>query len=97
MFCLPALSPGVYHLWPTLIPPCPRWQVALQRRMFEEYERRERRRKVAELLEVCPDLGEDEAERALQLCDGRWGWWQPSGFVGREWRWGWRVVGGWAG
>ncbi|KAL4451372.1 hypothetical protein ABPG77_009444 [Micractinium sp. CCAP 211/92] len=46
-------------------------RVALQRRMFEEYERRERKRKVAELQEVCPDLGEEEAEKALELCDGR--------------------------
>lgn len=41
--------------------------------MFEEYERRERKRKVAELQEVCPDLGEEEAEKALELCDGRCG------------------------
>jgi hypothetical protein len=46
-------------------------QVALQRRMFEEYERRERRRRVAELREVCPGLSEEEAEQALELCDGR--------------------------
>eukprot|EP00887_Chlorella_sp_A99_P007228 scaffold2.g7228.t1 len=46
-------------------------RVALQRKMFEEYERRERRRKVAELREVVPDLTEAQAEAALALCDGR--------------------------
>jgi hypothetical protein len=52
--------------------PCP-VQVALQRRMYEEYERRERQRKVAEVLEVCPDLTEKQAGAALDLCDGRCG------------------------
>lgn len=46
-------------------------QVALQRKMFEEYERRERRRKVGELQEVCPDISTEEAEQALVMCDGR--------------------------
>lgn len=56
--------------------------------MFEEYERRERKRKVAELREVCPDLREEEAERALQLCDGRWAHTRPWGWgpEGREQR-----------
>ena len=42
--------------------------------MYAEYERRERRRKVDELRELCgPDrLGEEEAEVALELCDNRW-------------------------
>jgi hypothetical protein len=63
---------------PTSRPACPAWsrstltvQVALQRKMFEEYERRELRRKVAELQEVCPDCSTQEAEKALELCDGR--------------------------
>ena len=70
---------------PTGCPVCPGWprptlpvQVALQRKMFEEYERRELRRKVAELQEVCPDCSTQEAEKALELCDGRW----ASGRVG---------------
>ncbi|PRW21070.1 Transforming growth factor beta regulator 1 [Chlorella sorokiniana] len=46
-------------------------RVALQRKMFEEYERRERKRKVVELQDVCPDISEEEAEKALELCDGR--------------------------
>ena len=45
--------------------------MALQRKMFEEYERRERARKVAELQEVVPGLAQEEAEKALELCDGR--------------------------
>jgi hypothetical protein len=53
-----------------LCPPSPP-QVALQRKMFEEYERRESKRKVAELLEVCPDITVEEAEAALRLSDGR--------------------------
>ena len=46
-------------------------RVALQRKMFEEYEQRERRRKVAELQELCPDLTAAEATAALELCGGR--------------------------
>jgi hypothetical protein len=46
-------------------------QVALQRKMFEQYEKRERQRKVAELQDVVPGLTAEEAERALELCDGR--------------------------
>ena len=46
-------------------------QVALQRKMFEEYERRERQRKVVELRDVCPDISEGEALKALELCSGR--------------------------
>ncbi|KAL4855620.1 putative lysine-specific demethylase JMJ16 [Chlorella vulgaris] len=46
-------------------------RVALQRRMYGEYERRERQRKVAEVLEVCPDLTEKQAGAALDMCDGR--------------------------
>ena len=46
-------------------------QVALQRKMLAEYEKREKRRKVQELMEVCPDITEAEAERALELCDNR--------------------------
>lgn len=57
---------------PALLISCCGAQVALQRKMFQEYERRERRRKVAELLEVVPDLTEAQAEAALDLCDGRW-------------------------
>lgn len=45
--------------------------MALQRKMFEEYEKRERKRKVAELQEVCPDISPEEAEQALEMCDGR--------------------------
>lgn len=48
-------------------------QVALQRKMLAEYEKREMRRKVQELMEVCPDITEVEAERALELCDNRCG------------------------
>ncbi len=47
-------------------------QVALQRKMFEQYEKRERQRKVAELQDVVPGLSVEEAEKALELCDGRW-------------------------
>ncbi|KAG2425505.1 hypothetical protein HXX76_013714 [Chlamydomonas incerta] len=36
--------------------------------MFQEYERREKQRKVRELQEVCPDLDEEAATRALELC-----------------------------
>ena len=61
----PTTTPPPHHL-----PPCQ--QVALQRKMFEEYEKRELRRKVAELREVVPDLSDGEAETALRMCDGRW-------------------------
>ncbi|KAG2440637.1 hypothetical protein HYH02_010216 [Chlamydomonas schloesseri] len=43
-------------------------RVELQRKMFQEYERREKQRKVRELQEVCPDLDEEAATRALELC-----------------------------
>ncbi|PSC71800.1 Transforming growth factor beta regulator 1 [Micractinium conductrix] len=46
-------------------------RVALQRRMYEAYERQERARKVGELQEVCPGLSTQEAEQALEMCDGR--------------------------
>jgi hypothetical protein len=46
-------------------------RVALQRKMFAEYERRELRRKVAELQEICPGLAGAEAVAALELCGGR--------------------------
>ena len=45
-------------------------RVAHQRRMFEQFEKRERIRKITELREVCPDISEEEAERALDLCNG---------------------------
>lgn len=55
------------------LPPRPSTpQVALQRKMFEQYERRERARKVAELQDVVPGLSTEEVERALDLCNGRW-------------------------
>ncbi|KAG2488719.1 hypothetical protein HYH03_012719 [Edaphochlamys debaryana] len=44
-------------------------RVDLQRKMFVEYERREKERKVRELNEVCPDLDEEAAKRALELCN----------------------------
>lgn len=53
-------------------------QVALQRRLFEEYERRELTRKVQELREVCPQLSKAAAARALELCNGRYGPSVPS-------------------
>ena len=43
---------------------------ALQRRMLQEYERRELRRKVAELTAICPQLDEGAARAALEACDG---------------------------
>lgn len=39
--------------------------------MYEAYERQERARKVGELQEVCPGLSTQEAEQALEMCDGR--------------------------
>lgn len=45
-------------------------RVAHQRRMFEQFEKREKARKIAELREVCPDITEEEAEKALNLCNG---------------------------
>lgn len=48
-------------------------QVALQRRLFEEYEKREMVRKIQELREVCPQISEAAAARALELCNGRCG------------------------
>lgn len=51
-------------------------QVALQRKLFEEYEKREQARKVAELREVCPQLSDAAALKALELCGGRYAvWW----------------------
>lgn len=44
-------------------------RVALQRKMFEEYEKREHKRKIIELREVCPDISEEEAEKALEMCN----------------------------
>ena len=46
-------------------------RVALQRTLFLEYEKRERRRKVLELLEVCEDLAEETARQALELVGWR--------------------------
>ncbi|EFJ45729.1 hypothetical protein VOLCADRAFT_93895 [Volvox carteri f. nagariensis] len=46
-------------------------RVELQRKMFQEYERREKQRKLRELQEVCPDLDEEAARRALELCNWR--------------------------
>ena len=72
---------GLLQCWPPPPPPPARprrelsraspTQVALQRKMLAEYEKREKRRKVQELMEVCPDITEAEAERALELCDNR--------------------------
>ncbi|RMZ52589.1 hypothetical protein APUTEX25_000708, partial [Auxenochlorella protothecoides] len=45
-------------------------RVALQRRLFEEYEKREMVRKIQELREVCPQISEAAAARALELCNG---------------------------
>ena len=39
--------------------------------MFELFERREKQRKTRELLEVCPDISEEEAAAALDMCNGR--------------------------
>ncbi|BDA48275.1 probable lysine-specific demethylase JMJ16 at C-terminar half [Coccomyxa sp. Obi] len=46
-------------------------RVALQRKMLEEYEKRERNRKIQEIQTICPDASEEEAVRALELCDQR--------------------------
>ena len=43
---------------------------ALQRRMLEEYEKRELRRKVVELTELCPEVDEGAAKAALEACGG---------------------------
>lgn len=45
-------------------------RVAMQRKLLQEYERREKIRKVQELMEICPDLDEEDAEAALDLCRG---------------------------
>lgn len=45
-------------------------RVEHQRKMYELFEKRERQRKIEELKEVCPDLSEEEASRALDLCKG---------------------------
>lgn len=45
-------------------------RVEHQRKMYELFEKRERVRKVQELKEVCPDINEEEASRALELCKG---------------------------
>ena len=39
-------------------------------KMFEEYEKREKKRKVQELMVVCPDMTEKELECALTMYDG---------------------------
>ena len=46
-------------------------RVALQRRMLAAFEAQERRRKIDDIREVCPDVSEEEAGRALDLCSGR--------------------------
>ncbi|KAL0050522.1 hypothetical protein WJX82_001437 [Trebouxia sp. C0006] len=43
----------------------------LQRKMLLAYETREKARKIQDLQQVCPELTEEEAERALNLCNGR--------------------------
>ena len=45
-------------------------RVEHQRKMYELFEKRERQRKIEELKEVCPDLSEEEACRALDYCKG---------------------------
>jgi len=45
-------------------------QVAHQRKMYELFEKREKQRKIQELKEVCPDISDEEAARALDYCDG---------------------------
>ncbi|KAK9824373.1 hypothetical protein WJX72_009819 [[Myrmecia] bisecta] len=45
-------------------------RVALQRKMLEEYEKRDRKRKVQEVMEICVDLTVEEAEAALK----QFGW-----------------------
>jgi hypothetical protein len=46
-------------------------RVAHQRKMLEIYEKREKQRKISELCELCPDLSKEEAEKALELANGR--------------------------
>ncbi|KAK9857596.1 hypothetical protein WJX84_011650 [Apatococcus fuscideae] len=46
-------------------------RVALQRKMFAEYEKRDMARKVAEILSVCPSITEEEAAKALDMSNGR--------------------------
>ncbi|KAK9803111.1 hypothetical protein WJX73_005483 [Symbiochloris irregularis] len=46
-------------------------RVQLQRKMLEEYEKRETKRKVAEIRDVCPDVTEEEAGKALEMCNGK--------------------------
>ncbi|DBB01439.1 hypothetical protein WJX77_003930 [Trebouxia sp. C0004] len=43
----------------------------LQRKMLLAYETREKARKIQDLQQVCPELTEEEAQRALDLCNGR--------------------------
>lgn len=50
-----------------------RSQVELQRKMLQEYERREASRKVSELQALCPELTPAAAQRALDVCNGRYG------------------------
>ena len=38
--------------------------------MYELFEKREKQRKIQELKEVCPDISDEEAARALDYCDG---------------------------
>ncbi|GBF99740.1 hypothetical protein Rsub_12515 [Raphidocelis subcapitata] len=46
-------------------------RVEAQRRLLQEYERRERERKVREVRDTAPELSERAALRALELCGGR--------------------------
>ena len=45
-------------------------RTAHMKKMYEEYERREKKRKVEELMGVCPDMTEKEVEVALEFYDG---------------------------
>ena len=45
-------------------------RVEHQRKMYELFEKRERQRKIQELREVCPDINDEEAAFALDLCKG---------------------------
>ncbi|KAI8102867.1 hypothetical protein M9434_005659 [Picochlorum sp. BPE23] len=45
-------------------------RVEHQRKMYELFEKKERERKIQELKEVCPDISDEEASRALELCQG---------------------------
>lgn len=41
------------------------------KKMFEEYEKRELKRKISELQIVCPDMSEEEIHQALKMFNGR--------------------------